>query len=127
MRFLQGMRGLALLCVIASSGCDGEEEEDRTMTILGLEGDTMRGTTVFTAHCGAADCHGPDGQGGTMAPPPGPPQPLRDLVPARTDEAIVNVMRMGLGNMDPLEDTLSDQEMADVLAYVNATFGPSQG
>jgi hypothetical protein len=46
------------------------------------------------------------------------------LVQAREDDAIVRVMLEGLGNMEPLAAELSDQEMADALAYVNAEFGP---
>jgi mono/diheme cytochrome c family protein len=109
------------------AGCDEDEPVDRTTTILGLEGDAMAGGTVFSATCATSDCHGPDGAGGPDAPAPGPPQPLDMLVPARTDEAIVNVMLDGLGNMKPLAGVLEDQQMADVLAYVNAEFGPSQG
>ena len=104
-------------------GCDGEEEEDRQTTILGLEGDVMRGATVFTANCGTSDCHGADGQGGPDSATPGIPAPLTDLVPAREDEAIVRVMLDGLGDMTS-QAGLTDQQLADVLAYVNAEFGP---
>jgi mono/diheme cytochrome c family protein len=124
MRVFQGMRAL-FVCAVALGGCDGEEE-DRQATILGLQGNATAGETVFAAHCGAADCHGPDGQGGAMAPAPAP-MPLNVLVPARKDEAIVRGMLDGLGNMEPLDETLTNQEMADALAYVKQQFGPSQG
>jgi mono/diheme cytochrome c family protein len=117
------MRILPLLCTVALGGCDGEEEEDRQTTILGLEGDAAAGEAVFAANCGTTDCHGPDGSGGVDAPAPGPPMPLTTLVQAREDDAIVRVMLDGLGNMTSQAD-LSDQQLADVLAYVNETFGP---
>ena len=121
MRVLQGMRILPLLCTVALGGCDGEEEEDRQTTILGLSGDAAAGEAVFAANCGMETCHGPDGQGGSMAPEP-PPMPLTVLVGAREDDAIVRVMLDGLGEMTS-QAHLSDQELADVLAYVNETFG----
>lgn len=122
MRVLQGMRILPLLCAVALGGCDGEEEKDRETKILELEGNASAGEAVFSANCGTTDCHGPDGQGGVDAPDPAP-MPLDVLVGAREDLAIVRVMLNGLGNMTP-QSHLSDQQLADVLAYVNETFGP---
>ena len=47
---------------------------------------------------------------------------LAELVPASDDAMIVNTFLNGKGSM-PAQSALSDQELADVLAYVNANFG----
>ncbi len=120
--------GAALLC----TGCDSDEDEttstgdstgdstggsggDRAATILGLSPDPAAGAMVFSGTCGIASCHGPDGNSGPVA------MPLSSRVPALTDEAIVGVLLNGQGGM-PSQAALSDQELADVVAYLNETF-----
>lgn len=117
--------GTALLC----SGCDSEDDDssssssegstegggDRASTILGLSPDPAAGSTAFSGNCGIAACHGPDGDSGPTA------MPLSMRVPALTDEAIVGILLNGQGGM-PAQDARSDQELADVVAYLNETF-----
>jgi mono/diheme cytochrome c family protein len=118
-----------LLCATCTvlPGCDsGGDEESRTQKILGLSGDAAMGAMQFlgnqtaTTDCGAADCHGPDGAGGPDAPSPAP-QSLNVLVPERTDEKIIDTLLAGLGNM-PAQTGRSDQELANILAYLNEEF-----
>ncbi len=84
------------------------------MTILGLTGDATAGEMVFSDNaCSVVGCHGPDG---TVDNPLGP------LVMAASDEQIVDTFLNGKGSM-PAQSSLSDQELADVLAWLNANFG----
>lgn len=116
--------GAALLC----TGCDSDEDEttstgdgstggggDRTATILGLSPDPAAGDAVFSGGCGVAACHGADGDSGPTA------MPLSTRIPALSDEMIVGILLNGQGGMPP-QDSRSDQELADVVAYLNETF-----
>lgn len=81
---------------------------DRADTVLGLEGDATAGELVFADTC--ASCHGVDGTGGT-----GP-----DLTAESEDDAeLVEVILYGDGEM-PAQDQLTDQEVADVVAFVQS-------
>jgi mono/diheme cytochrome c family protein len=96
---------------------------DRVPTILALDGDPDAGAQTFVRIC--AYCHGSDGLGTLSAPslvdrlagndPPGS-TPL-------DDEDIVNTVLLGKGNMDAYDRTLTNQEIADVAAYVRGSFG----
>ena len=98
----------------------GDEEGGNTVeparvdAILALPGDTAAGETVF-GRCAAAACHGADGNSGTTG------APLRDEVPELSDERLIQIVLGGYETMAP--QNLSDQEMADVLAYLRETFG----
>jgi mono/diheme cytochrome c family protein len=113
----------ALLVAAACDSGDGDGDGDgdgggsRTDTILGLSGDTTAGQTVFTGNCGVAACHGADGNtpGSTST------AQLAMVVPLLDDTTIVETIILGTGSM-PAQSTLSDQQVADVLAYVTATF-----
>lgn len=86
--------------------------EDRAKTILGLDGDATAGAEVYAANCAA--CHGEDGTGGTGS----------DLTAGAIDsEAIVEIVLYGGDGMTAFEDILSDQEIADVVAYVHTLHG----
>lgn len=90
----------------------------RANMILALSGTTAAGNTVFTANCGVASCHGADGN----TPGTADTKRLDEEIPAMSDEDIVTVVIEGEGLMPP-QSALSDQQVADVLAYVKATFG----
>ena len=79
--------------------------------ILALDGDATAGGTKFSSTCAA--CHAADGTGGS-----GPS--LVDAVPGYSDEELLDIMLNGNGDMAPV--SLSDQEAADVLAYLIETF-----
>jgi cbb3-type cytochrome c oxidase subunit III len=90
-----------------------------------LRGDSKNGITLFLRNC--AGCHGMNGRGG-MAPEIGNPVFQR----AASDEFIVRTIRGGrVGTAMPAfqraeAPALSDQDIADVLAFVR-TFGEPKG
>ncbi len=127
MMMLRKMPALLLVGALALTGCDdgdgddgdggGTGGDDRAATILGLEGDASAGMNTFGANtCGVDACHGADGVSGMAMPT------LETSVAASTDEQIVNTFLNGKGSM-PAQSSLSDQELADLLAYVTDTFG----
>ncbi len=99
---------LACLFLVACS--TGDEDVD---AILALTGDQVAGEQVYLDNC--ATCHLDDGSGDV-----GPS--LIDHVPHHDDSILVETILNGKGGM-PAFDTLTDQEVADVLSYLRATFG----
>ena len=116
------MRTLALIAMISLGACSDDGSDtgtgtapSRTELILALTGDSANGELVYLANsCGA--CHGGAGEGSVSlgAPPIGPP----------TDPTVLveNVL-FGAGDMVAYGDVLSDQEVADLLAWVTGGFG----
>lgn len=96
-----------------AGGCT-ENQEMRIDDVLGLDGDAAAGATVFSNSCGNAGCHGADGI-------EGPAPDLPDRVPDFMTDGLACVVIGGTGSMPP-QSSLSDQEIADVLAYVQDTF-----
>ena len=91
------------------AACGGGIDEDtRVDTILDLEGDAVAGEAVYRDEC--ATCHGLAGEGGI-----GPA--MADA--ADLDEAaLVTVVLDGVGDSMPPCDTLPDQDIADLVAFV---------
>lgn len=91
------------------------------LPVVTLAGDSNRGLTLFLRNC--AGCHGMDGRGG-IAPEIGNPV----FQKAATDEFIARTVRSGRQGtampafQRPDAPAFSDQDVADVLAYVR-TFG----
>lgn len=112
------MLGLAAATLLSACGSDDEDPPaDRVTTILGLTGDSATGMTAFTQNgCGNMACHGADGDSGSAAD-------LSARVPARTDTQLVTSLVNGLDGGMPAYTQRPDQEIADLLAYLNATFG----
>jgi hypothetical protein len=111
----------------ADSGSDdevGDEEEEepecsaeqmmRVDTVFDLTADETAGAMVFMQICGSAACHGADGSAG-------PAPDLPDEVPEFDDVGLACLLLNGEGDM-PSQATLSDQQLADVIAYVQSTF-----
>ena len=96
-----------------SGGGDSGDSNSEVDAILALTGDATAGGTTFANTCAA--CHGADGASGYAAN-------LVEEIPSKDDAFIVNIIINGDGGGMPAQD-LSDQEVADVLAYVRATFG----
>jgi mono/diheme cytochrome c family protein len=90
--------------------CGGGEETG--LGALELQGDASRGESLFAFHC--ASCHGGDGSGGSQG------VDLREEVPHHSDRELVGLMANGKGTMPA--PGLSDQQIADVLAYLRETF-----
>ena len=105
-------------CSDKSGETGGHDHEhvhtERPADILALEGDAAAGADLYAANCAA--CHGADGSGGT-----GPA--LTEEVPAHeSDEELLHHIIEGPGDM-PSFDWMTDQQLADLLAYLRATFG----
>jgi len=106
---------LAPLVLAAGCGDKGEDTADPITEILALSGDASSGEELYPSHCAA--CHGADGEGGT-APS------MTELIPPLSDEEIVDAIYGGTsGGMPAYSAQLSEQEIADVLAYLVANFG----
>ena len=94
--------------IFALIGCSGEKDD----TGGGGGGDVTAGAEVYSTSC--SSCHGTNGEGGS-----GPA--MTDEVPELTDDQIKDVVTNGYEDMAPV--TLDDTQMADLLAYLRATFG----
>ena len=116
---------LALVLVVALPACGGEEDESaQPETVEGTppetggggEGNAENGKSVFaSAGCGGCHTLSDAGSNGTVGP---------NLDDAQPDEATVaEKVRTGGGGMPSFADRLSDQEIADVAAYVSSVAG----
>ena len=112
----------ALVLVVALPACGGEEEEQALPeTVEGTlptdtgggaaEGDPANGKTVYaSAGCGGCHTFSAAGSTGTVGP---------NLDDAAIDvDAAVQQVKNGGGGMPAFGDRLSDQEIADVAAFV---------
>lgn len=111
----------ALVLVVAIPACGGEEEEQALPeTVEGTlpadtgaatEGDAANGKKVFaSAGCGGCHTFSAAGSTGTVGP---------NLDDASVDvDAAVQQVKNGGGGMPAFGDRLSDQEIADVAAFV---------
>jgi mono/diheme cytochrome c family protein len=124
---------LTLCCGVLLGACvddlereeeDNEEEEDvpecnavqtaRVNTIADLTANETAGAEVFAQTCAAAACHGADGSSG-------PAPDLSDEVPEFDRDGLTCLLLTGVDEM-PSQASLSDQQLADVIAYVQANF-----
>ena len=112
----------ALVLVVAIPACGGEEEEQALPeTVEGTlptdtgggaaEGDPAQGKSVYaSAGCGGCHTFSAAGSTGTVGP---------NLDDASIDfEGAVQQITNGGGGMPPFGDRLSDQEIADVTAFI---------
>ena len=112
----------ALVLVVAIPACGGEEEEQALPeTVEGTlpadtgggatEGDPANGKTIYaSAGCGGCHTFSAAGSTGTVGP---------NLDEASIDfDATVQQVKNGGGGMPAFGDRLSDQEIADVAAFV---------
>ena len=96
--------GLLLALSFALSACKADGQ--RLSEILELEGDVASGGDFFSSNC--ATCHGVDAAGG------GAPD-----IRGREVDVVAEAALSGPGAMPSFSDS-SDQEIADVAAYVNS-------
>ena len=113
MRFVAWL-GLGLLAGCNDGGGDGSPTDceggaSRTEDILCLEGDMANGASVFSDNC--VVCHGADAAGLE-----GLGSDIRGKPPEETIESILNPVV----GMTDLSGVLSNQEIADVAAHVEA-------
>lgn len=115
MRWLAWM-GVALL----GTGCDGSDTgtaectggTSRTADVLCLEGDTAVGATVYADNCEV--CHGPDATGVAY---------LGSDIRGEAAQSVIETFFDPPAAMTDFAEgaaALSDQEMADVAAYVES-------
>lgn len=130
---------LLLVLGVAASGCGGGEETTATPdTVTGTlpteteptdtepteteptepetpEGDPVAGRDVFSAQCAACHTLADAGTTGTIGPN------LDDSQPSF--EAVAEIVTDGRGAMPPFGGTLTEQQIADVSAYVAEAAG----
>ena len=97
------MHALILLPLLAACGGDARIEG-----ILALTGDAAAGEAVFTANC--ESCHGVAAAGGSA------PELASHF---ETNEEHIEAIVYGEEEMPAFGDSLSDQEIADVAAYLS--------
>ena len=98
----------------------GDAVDPRTLEILELVGDPMEGELVYVLNC-SNNCHLPDGTGVTNG---GLGKDLTGWLERNEDEKLVGAILDGVPPMPAYRDYLSDQEIADVVAYLRVTFDP---
>ena len=96
-------------------GADRDAVLSRIQRILGMTGVATAGGATFAERC--TPCHGPGGEGSAVAPS------LYERVPMRDDTTLLQVLINGRGQMPKWGGVFSDQELADLFAFLRATFG----
>jgi cytochrome c553 len=90
-------------------------ETTTTETTPAAEGDPVAGKVVFTTNCGSCHTLSDAGTSGSIGP---------NLDDAQPDEAlVVDRVTNGQGVMPPFEGVLTEQQIADVAAYVSTAAG----
>ncbi|MEZ4448613.1 MAG: cytochrome c [Nannocystaceae bacterium] len=104
---------LAALVTLAPA-CNGSSAD--VDNILMLTGDADNGATLYSSKC--ASCHGAMGEGGIGTA-------LTKEAPEHSDDDIVTDILEGISGtqMVGFRDQLSDQEVADLLAFIRRDFG----
>jgi len=104
--------GLAAVTVACDDGGSSTTEPDPqdVSAILALTGDSTNGAAAFNSTCGNAACHGSDGESGPAAD-------LSAFIGVQSNEQIAKTIKFGQGSMPG--QALSDQQIADVLAYLD--------
>jgi cytochrome c553 len=92
-------------------------ETTTTETTPAAEGDPVAGKAVFLGSAACGGCHtlADAGSGGTVGPN------LDDAMP--TYDKVVTQVTNGGGAMPPFKGTLTEQQIADVAAYVSSVAG----
>ena len=115
------MRAGCWVLVVAATmaACNGKEPgADRADAILALEGDPTNGQAVYEANC--AVCHAESGLGEDDPTSPGVGMNLTDAAgEVEEDPEFVEIILNGKEEMTAFADILTDQEIADVLAYIH--------
>ena len=101
----------AMLGLLGFVACGSGSDDERVNAILDLPADAAAGEAVYDANC--AVCHGADGEGGSG--------PAMAGIASEGDVDIVETVLEGEGDM-PAFDQLSDQEIADLTAFILETF-----
>jgi cytochrome c oxidase cbb3-type subunit 3 len=99
--------------LLALVACGEPPATGRVGDIAGLDGDATAGAALYETNCQA--CHGADARSGSAG------ENLADEVGGEQDE-FIQVILDGKDNgaMPAFADTLSDQEIADILAHIGS-------
>tara|TARA_B100001964_G_C14086501_1_gene532792 strand:+ start:318 stop:698 length:381 start_codon:yes stop_codon:yes gene_type:complete len=114
---------LSVLLVIPACGSESDGDSDTgtdtggvsVADIAALTGDATAGETVYTNSC--AFCHTATGAENGSTPA------LTDRVSALSRDAMIENVLTGQGSMPGFASTLENQQIADVVAYVQGAFG----
>ena len=87
-------------------GCGSE----KARAIASLEGDVVQGASLYATHC--LTCHGEDGKSGSAN---------EDIVHAlhHGETHIIDGILYGIDTMPAFESILSDQDIADIMAFLH--------
>lgn len=99
----------ALLALFALTACG---PSDRANTIAGLTGDAASGQPLYATRC--ANCHGATGGGGLG------PNLVAEFNERDEQAEKIDVILEGEDSMPGFADTLSDQEIADIVSYLES-------
>ena len=94
-----------------------QTETTETETTTALEGDPVAGKAVFTGASGCISCHTLSDAGSTGQVGPN----LDDAMPSA--ELVTDRVTNGQGGMPSFSSSLSEQQIADVAAYVSSVAG----
>lgn len=112
------LRPVSLISILLFAACG----PDRTTTIPKLTGDAAAGKVLFESTAtpkACADCHKKDGVGDSAKKYPDLHEPAKNDSVAELSGAIL----LGEGDMPAFESTLTDQNIADIIAYLKSAFG----
>jgi cytochrome c6 len=77
--------------------------------------------SAFKSNC--VVCHGADGMGTATGKSLKAPDLHSDTVQKMTKAQLITIVSDGKNNMPPFKNTLSDDQIESLVAYVKATFG----
>ncbi len=97
-----------MLLIAFLVGCTGGDDTGEPIV-----GSATAGEALYAA---CASCHGVDGAGTEAYPS------LIEEIPEKSDAEITDIVLNGTGSMAGYPD-FDDQDIADLLAYLRATFG----
>lgn len=105
---------LAATFTMVAAACGSEAPPHRAEGVVGLTGDQVAGKTLFEDNC--AGCHVQVGE--KMLGPDLSKPPRSDLSALTMATVIID----GQGTMNAFAADLTDQQIADVVAYVKGEF-----
>jgi mono/diheme cytochrome c family protein len=92
-------------------GCGAEADQADVDAVKALTGNASAGQGLYVANCKV--CHGEDAKSGSAK------ENLPSVADSESDE-VIEKMLTGVEEMPSFKDTLSSQQMADVLAYLKS-------
>lgn len=98
---------LPFFIIGCSSSSESDSSADRVTSIAALDADVTAGATVYAANC--TSCHGEDGKSGSVA---------KNAAADASNESEAIEQVLGGGDGMPAFPELSDQDIADVVAYL---------